>query len=358
MFFVCLSFSSLFFFQGIMVHHSGRVSIIGAGTLGGTIAYGLMMGNIVKEILLVDRSNNIVQGQVLDLSEAAANTGIIIRAGTFKEASQSSLIIVTADTEPIKDEDRQNWLIRSRRLFLSIASSLSPIPNDIMILVASDPVDLYVQSFQSYFPHVPPTRIFGIGTTMATDRFNTWLSEMTNISNKDAITDAYCIGNQKNPIVVWNYAKINNEFISAIPLLVSERSTLEKIVSEHRNLLIRERKGRAWYGTAATITRLTKVLLGFTQQSSSIQMQGKGKGKEESNSTTDVLATSDTLKQHIWVLSAHVPRFDSCISWPVIVSTGGIKKIIDLPLDSNDSAKVLKVVESNSFDFHSSMGRS
>lgn len=327
-----------------MIHYPGRVSIIGAGTLGGTIAYGLIMDKIAQEILLVDRSQNIVHGQVLDLADAAANTGVIIRAGTFKEASQSSLIIVTADTDPQQNESREHWLVRSRRLFLSIASSLSPVPKDIIIAVTSDPVDLYVQFFQSYFPHVPTHKIFGIGTTIATGRFHTWISEMTRCVNQEQVINAYCIGNQKNPVVVWDYAKVKDRPISSYPLLVAERGTLETVVSEHRTHLIRERKGKACYGTAAVITRLVKEVL---------EMQG---GTEEA-----AIVEISTLKQassRIWVLSAHVPRFDSCISWPVVITKGGITRIVDLPLGKEDSAKVLRVVESNSFDFQTSMGRS
>ncbi|KAG2210481.1 hypothetical protein INT47_002423 [Mucor saturninus] len=308
-----------------MIHHPGRVSIIGAGTLGGTIAYSLMMAKIAQEILLVDLSINIVQGQVLDLSEAAANTGVVIRAGTFKEAGQSSVIIVTADAQSLPNESRSEWLMRSRRLFLSIASSLSPVPKDTLIVITSDPVDLYVQFFQSYFPHVPTDRIFGIGTTMATERFRTWIGDMTDC--QDCITDAYCIGTQKTPIVVWNHAKFKSNSISTLPLLVAERARLETIVSEHRSNLIRERKGRAWYGTAAVMTRLTKALL------------------------------CPHLPSVIWVLSVHVPRLDSCISWPVILGTTGIQSLVQLPLDEIESAKVMKVVESNTMDFQTSMGR-
>ncbi|KAI8982151.1 hypothetical protein BDF20DRAFT_912352 [Mycotypha africana] len=219
-----------------MIHHQGRVSIIGAGTLGGTIAYSLLLTNIAKEILLIDLSENIVQGQALDLQEAIslgsdlhqrpATTSVedihhinedniptiaatSIRAGTFKEAGQSTLVIFTADiTEPNipcpssfssspssspsldkKEEDekkqqqqQQEWLCKSRELLLSVASCMSPVHPDILILVTSNPVDLYVQSLQSYFPHVNPKRIFGVGhSTFATRRFRRWLIDQQRI---------------------------------------------------------------------------------------------------------------------------------------------------------------------------------
>jgi L-lactate dehydrogenase len=338
-----------------MVHHPGRVSIIGAGTLGGTIAYSLMMNNIAKEILLVDMSHNIVQGQVLDLQEASEGTDIVIRAGTFKEAGQSTLVIVTADTQPNDKEDRSNWLIRSRNLLLSIASSMSPVHSDIMLLVASDPVDLYVQSFQSYFPHVSPNKIFGIGTTMATVRFNTWLAEMSH--NKHTVSDAYCIGSQNNPVVLWNHAKVNDVSVPTIPFLVSQKSLLDKIVSNYRFYLICERKGKAWFGMAATLTRLTSELLGCTQQlqSTSAKIKGKGKADASSASTSSAILPYNNMPPHTWVLSVHVPQYDCCLSWPAMISINGIERVVDLPLASDESSQVLEVVQSNLADLKTSM---
>ncbi|KAI8886598.1 NAD(P)-binding protein, partial [Backusella circina FSU 941] len=303
-----------------MVVHNDRISIIGAGTLGGTIAYGLLMNSLAKEIVLIDPSDHILQGQVLDLSEAATGTSVTVRAGTFKEAGQSGLVIFTADTPQLPNEERQDWLLRSRRLLLSIAASMSPVHPEIRILVASEPVDVYVQSFQSYYPHVSPHRIFGIGTTLPTLRFRSWLTDMM---HSDAVTDAFVIGNTENPIVVWNHAKVSNESLSKLPNLVSQRSNLEKLVSNYRLDLIRERKGHAWFGTAAIITRLTHCLM----------------------------------RQHppeVWVLSVYIPQYDVCTSWPAMVGPQGIRELVHLPLSSDESALFRQNVENNIQDFETS----
>ncbi|KAI8640975.1 hypothetical protein BD408DRAFT_223828 [Parasitella parasitica] len=320
-----------------MVHHPGRVSIIGAGTLGGTIAYSLMLTNAAKEILLVDMSQNIIQGQVLDLAEVPSTT--TVRAGTFKEAGQSTLVILTADTPP-SDTNRQQWLKRSRHLLQSIASSMSPVHSEIMVLVTSDPVDLYVQSLQSYFPHVSPNRIFGLGNAMATVRFAEWLKEMMTLSLSSSlsssssspslakITDAYCIGTQHLPVVVWSNAKVNGSPASALSNLTAQRATCDKVVSNHRRYLICERKGGAWFGEAAAVTRLVVAIL--RQQPSS--------------------RTADT----IWVLSVTVPRYQCCLSWPVVICNTGVKCLVDILLSADEQEQILQVVESNVADFQAS----
>jgi L-lactate dehydrogenase len=336
-----------------MVHHPGRVSIIGAGTLGGTIAYSLMLSNVASEILLVDMSNNILQGQVLDIAEAGIHTNTVIRSGTLKEAGQSSLVIFTADTPRHPKEDRRLWLMRSRQLLLSIASAMSPVQNDITILITSDPVDLYVQSLQNFFSHIPATRIFGLGTTSATDRFKHWLKQM---NNQKPVSDAYCIGNQAMPVVVWNYAKVDDVPIPMIPFLVSQRNALDQVVSTHRQDLIRERKGNACFGPAAVATRLAKELL--------LNQQGLTKTSTSTTNTvnssisirrTPGLMLEDSPSQKVWVLSVYVPHYGCCLSWPITLGEKGINTLIDLPLASDEQAKVIQVVDANSKDYQESI---
>lgn len=80
------------------------VAIIGAGSIGGTIAFGLLAIGQLKEILLVDMSKDIVQAQILDLSDAASCGETLIRGATFKEAGKCDLIILAANTPPIEKE--------------------------------------------------------------------------------------------------------------------------------------------------------------------------------------------------------------------------------------------------------------
>ncbi|GAN07023.1 lactate dehydrogenase [Mucor ambiguus] len=328
-----------------MVHHPGRVSIIGAGTLGGTIAYSLLLANTAKEILLVDMSHNIVQGQVLDLAEVQSTT--TIRAGTFKEAGQSTLVVLTADTPPNdKDKNRQQWLKRSRHLLLSIASSMSPVHSDIMILVTSDPVDLYVQSLQSYFPHVSPNRIFGLGTTMATDRLGVWLRDMMSTSATTLpaeIADVYCIGTQHSPVIAWQHAKVDGMPASALPNLIAQRDVCNKIVSNHRRYLICERKGKAWFGEASAATRLVNAII---KSSTTIAAAAYG--------ATAAASAIAPAKNPVWVLSVNVPKYECCLSWPAVICDTGIKHLVDIPLSADEQAQISQVVESNIADFQAS----
>lgn len=84
----------------------GQVAIVGVGSLGSSIAFALVMRQSVSEILLVDLSTELLQGQVLDLNQASFGTSTLVRAGTLKEAGQSDVVIMTADSPRRNNEPR------------------------------------------------------------------------------------------------------------------------------------------------------------------------------------------------------------------------------------------------------------
>ena len=83
-----------------------RVAVIGAGSVGATISYALLLQKISSEIILVDIVEEIVQGQVLDLSDANFISSTQVRSGTFQEAGQCDIIVITAGAKQKATETR------------------------------------------------------------------------------------------------------------------------------------------------------------------------------------------------------------------------------------------------------------
>jgi threonine dehydrogenase-like Zn-dependent dehydrogenase len=83
---------------------SSSIAVIGAGSVGSTVAYTLINKPIASEILLVDPKEEIRDAHVRDLSDATfhGSTSTTIRAGTHKEAGQCDIIIVTAGAKQKK----------------------------------------------------------------------------------------------------------------------------------------------------------------------------------------------------------------------------------------------------------------
>jgi ornithine cyclodeaminase/alanine dehydrogenase-like protein (mu-crystallin family) len=83
-----------------------KVAIIGAGAVGSTIAYTLILKNVTTEILLVDVDQAFLEGQVLDLSDTASVSSCKVKKASLKEAGQADIILVTAGAKQKEGESR------------------------------------------------------------------------------------------------------------------------------------------------------------------------------------------------------------------------------------------------------------
>ena len=92
---------------------NSKVAIVGAGSVGATIAYALMLRDVASEIMMVDVAPDVVRGQVLDLSDANMITSTKVRGGTSKEAGQADVIVITAGAKQREGETRTQVMYNS-----------------------------------------------------------------------------------------------------------------------------------------------------------------------------------------------------------------------------------------------------
>jgi L-lactate dehydrogenase len=86
---------------------TSQIAILGAGDVGATIAYSLIMNPVAGDILMVDPKEEVRDAQVQDLSDATfhGNTSTRVRAGTHKEAGQCDIVVITAGAKQKKGMD-------------------------------------------------------------------------------------------------------------------------------------------------------------------------------------------------------------------------------------------------------------
>ncbi|KAI8332435.1 hypothetical protein BC941DRAFT_516905 [Chlamydoabsidia padenii] len=231
------------------------VAIIGAGSIGGTVAFGLLANNDrqqIKEILLVDMSKNITQAQVLDLIDASSCGKTIIRASTFKEAGKCDLIILTTNTPPIEKESQEKFLLRNQRFIRGVVTSMQPIQPDAFLIVAVEPVEIYVDQL-ARITSLRPERIMGVGhVTICHRRFRQWCNEL---ELSGYATDPWVIGTTQAPKVIWPTFKDK----SAKQSLDQLKSAWVGPAMFQSNLII-DKKGDAWFGPSASAIQLVNAI--------------------------------------------------------------------------------------------------
>ena len=96
---------------------TSSIAIVGAGDVGATIAYSLIMNPVAGDILMVDPKEEVRDAQVQDLSDATfhGNTSTRVRAGTHKEAGQCDIVVITAGAKQKKGtliSHHPHWLVQ------------------------------------------------------------------------------------------------------------------------------------------------------------------------------------------------------------------------------------------------------
>jgi L-lactate dehydrogenase len=158
----------------------GRVAIIGAGSVGSTCAYALLLRRITSEILLVDIDTALLNAQVQDLADAAFLSNTKIFASSFADAGQCDIIVITAGAKQRDGETRINLIDRNYKILESVIGAMKPFRSDAVLLLVSNPVDVLTY-FARRMSGLPNAQVIGSGTFLDSVRLRSMLAEQTQV---------------------------------------------------------------------------------------------------------------------------------------------------------------------------------
>lgn len=131
---------------------SSKITIIGAGSVGSTIAYTLSNEDIASEIVLIDINKKKVEGEVMDIAQGTCfRDPVSIIAGEYEDAKDSDIVIITSGIARKPGQTR----IELTQTNVNILKSITPeivkaAPNAIYIIV-SNPVDITHADYSIFF---------------------------------------------------------------------------------------------------------------------------------------------------------------------------------------------------------------
>lgn len=171
---------------------SSKITIIGAGSVGATIAYTLSGQDIASEIVLIDINKEKVLGEVMDIEQGTCfRDPVSIVAGEYEDAKDSDIVIITSGIARKPGQTR----IELTQTNVNILQSITPeivkaAPNAIYIIV-SNPVDIMTYVFTK-ISGLPERQIIGSGTVLDTARLKFGLSDHFGVAQKNI--HAYVFG--------------------------------------------------------------------------------------------------------------------------------------------------------------------
>lgn len=238
-----------------------RVAIIGAGHVGATAAYALMLRALFREIVLIDSDFALSEAEAADLRDAnALARPARIWAGTYADAASARIAILTAGAATSGSESRFSIAARSAVIVTQCTTELMAAGFDGIIVVAANPVDLMaLAAFRS--SGLPAARVMGTGTLLDTSRLHQAIAARLDVA--PASVDGFVVGEHGDSEV----AAFSGIRIGGVPLGRFEprldRTDCEEVAKKVKEAAYRIIAGKGYtsFGVATAIVRICEAVL-------------------------------------------------------------------------------------------------
>ncbi len=307
---------------------SKKITILGVGNVGATVAYTLTQNSLASEIVLIDINRAKAEGEAMDIIHGAPfSTPLNIYAGDYSDAAGSNIVIITSGIGRKPGQSRLELASINTKLMEEIAPKIaSYCPNAVYIIV-SNPVDILTYAFIKY-SGLPASQVIGSGTMLDTSRLRSLVSNRLSISAKNI--HAYVFGEHGDSSTFpWSVTSVIGmdfkQYCRNIHHYTEEQTEVflrgvEKDVRDAGGEIIK-RKGATYYAVSTCVATIAKAIF----------------------SSNDSVLTVSCLAHNRYGI-----KEDVCLSLPCILGPKGILREVDPPLLPDElkavqnSAKVLR----------------
>ena len=247
---------------------SSKITIIGAGSVGSTIAYTLAHHEIASEIVLIDINKEKVEGEVMDIEQGTCfRSPVSLVAGDYADAKDSDIVIITSGIARKPGQTRIELTQTNVNILKSITPQIVKEAPDAKYIIVSNPVDIMTYVFTK-ISGLPENQIMGSGTILDTARLRYGLSEHFKVAQGNI--HAYVFGEHGDTsFIPWTGAYISglstDEYYEEMKAHGKDVKPLDKeamleYVQKSGGKVI-AKKGATFYAVSATVCQLVGLIL-------------------------------------------------------------------------------------------------
>lgn len=295
-----------------------KITVIGSGNVGSTIAYTLTIMGLASEIVMIDVNEEKSLGEALDIRQGVSFCSpASVYAGTYSDASGSDIVIITSGMARKPGQSRLDLAQTNVDIIKSIADKIVPVAPNATYVIVSNPVDILTYVFLKH-TRLPQERVIGSGTMLDTARLRSRISEYYSVNQKNV--HAYVLGEHgDSSFVPWSLANISNVPIEMFKNAILTKSDYPEFVKSEAEDYMRksgarviQRKGATFYAVSISVCHICKCLL-------------------------DGIDTTLTVST---MLNGEYDISDVCLSVLNVVGKKGAHSKIMLPLNDEEIAKL------------------
>ena len=244
----------------------GKVVVIGAGAVGSTTAYTLLLGGLFQEIVLIDIRKEKAEGDALDMAHGVSLVKpVTVSAGDYSDCKDADIVIITAGAPQKGVETRLDLLKDNVEVFEQIIKDVMKYaPSDVILMPVTNPVDIL--TYATYkLSGLPKNQVIGSGTVLDTSRLKYMISKKTGVDARNCHT--YIIGEHgDSEVAAWSVTNIGgmtmNEFCKYTDKC--NLNDLDIMYNEVKNSAyeIIKKKGATYYAIAMAVARICECIAG------------------------------------------------------------------------------------------------
>ncbi|MDD5803346.1 L-lactate dehydrogenase [Blautia sp. HCP3S3_H10_1] len=300
---------------------SSKITIIGAGSVGSTIAYTLAHDEIASEIVLIDINKEKVEGEVMDIEQGTCfRSPVSLVAGDYADAKDSDIVIITSGIARKPGQTRIELTQTNVNILKSITPQIVKEAPNAKYIIVSNPVDIMTYVFTK-ISGLPENQIMGSGTILDTARLRYGLSEHFQVAQGNI--HAYVFGEHGDTsFIPWTGAYISglstDEYYEEMKAHGKDVKPLDKeamleYVQKSGGKVI-AKKGATFYAVSATVCQLVGL----------------------------ILAASDSLATVSSMLHGEYGIEDVCLSTLTLVGPNGIQGKVQMRMNKEEVALLRK----------------
>lgn len=290
----------------------GKIVVVGAGAVGSTTAYTLLLGGLFQDIVLIDINREKAEGDALDMAHGVSLVKpVTVMAGDYSDCKDADIVVITAGAPQQQGQTRLDLLKDNVEIYKKIIKSIMKYaPSDVIIMPVSNPVDIL--TYAAYkLSGLPKNQVIGSGTVLDTSRLKYMISRKTGVDARNCHT--YIIGEHgDSEVAAWSVTNIGgmtmNEFCKYTGKC--DLNDLDKMYNEVKNSAyeIIRKKGATYYAIAVAVARICECIAG--DENSILTVSGIFEGEYDIR--------------------------DVALSVPTMVGGNGVERIFEVPFSKEE----------------------
>ena len=291
-----------------------KITILGTGNVGATIAYTLAIDGMASEILLIDINDKKAKGEAMDIFQGTPFCAPVnIHAGDYEEAVDSDVVIVTVGLARKPGQTRIDLAQANVNIIKSVMPQITRYAPDAIYVVVSNPVDIITYAILKN-TNLSENQVFGSGTMLDSARLRSRLAEHVGLNSKNI--HAYVFGEHGDTSMIpWSLTTIAGMEMSKYCTYICDQNNrcgkteLKEIEEDVRTAgaQVIALKGATFYAIALSVRRICECIL----------------------RDTDSVMTVSAMIHNQYGIN------DVCLSLPFVVGAQGIRRAVVPPLNKD-----------------------